>query len=286
MKKRLTNTDITNIITESFLYKRFKMLMLNQFKWNNLPEGMEERFIERILFEEGKVLFFKDKLNGFLVLPCLEHGTPNVYGEYLSWRATGFNYNYIAKAEECVLIENNKLRVASREAVLYFVNQLYEVIRTRDVNIKTLKAPFVFLCDDKNLLTFKKIFEKIDENEYAIFADKNTKLEDLVSILETGVKPFTSELTDVYHDIMNEALTYLGINNANTDKKERLITSEANANNQLIDSCAEMFLEARKRACEEINKKFGLNISVELRIKREEVLFNEEEDLSESIATE
>ena len=64
--------------------------------------------------------------------------------------------------------------------------------------------------------------------------------------------------------------TYLGINNANTDKRERLITSEADSNNQFIDSCGAMFLEARQRACEEINKKFGLNIKCELRTTREQ----------------
>lgn len=270
-RKRLTNTDLTNVLTESFLYRRFHMLMLNQFKWNNLPEGIEERHIERVLFDEGRCLFFEDKLNGLLCLPCCESGTPNVYGDYLKWRATGFNYYKDVDIKDAVLIENNKLRMPTRTAVLYFVNQLYEIIRTRDTNIKTLKLPFVFLCDDKTQFTLKNIFEKIDENEYAIFADKNLKLDDLLNVLETGVKPFTTELTDVYHDVMNEALTYLGINNSNTDKRERLITDEANANNQFIECCSEMFLESRKRACEEINKKFNLNVSVELRVQREEV---------------
>ncbi|MBO5713125.1 MAG: hypothetical protein J6R88_02845, partial [Clostridia bacterium] len=59
-------------------------------------------------------------------------------------------------------------------------------------------------------------------------------------------------------------------NNANTDKKERLITDEANANNQFIDSCTEMFLESRQRAVDEINKKFGTNITVELRTEKEQ----------------
>lgn len=282
-KKRLTNSDATNILTESFLYRRFEMLMLNQFKWNNLPEGIEERHIERALFDEGRCLFFQDELNGWLCLPCCEAGTPNVYGDHVRWRAMGFNYYKEVKLKDAVLIENNKLRMASRIAVLYFVNQLYEIIRTRDTNIKTLKLPFVFTCDDKSVTTLKAIFEKIDQNEYAIFSDKSIKLQELLNVLQTGVQPFTAELSDVYHDVMNEALTYLGINNSNTDKRERLITDEANANNQFIDSCAEMFLEARKRACEEINEKFGLNISVELRVKRE--VKNETANVSELNAT-
>lgn len=278
MKKKPTNTDVTNILTESFLYRRFQMLMLNQFKWNGLPEGLEERFIERVLFDEGRCIFYEDKLNGILALPCAPHGAPNVYGEYVRWRAMGFKHYAIVDTDKAVLIENNKLRMPTRDAVLYFVNQLYETVRARDVNIKTLKIPFIFTCDDKNVTTLKAIFEKIDDNECAIFADKNTRLDEAIGLVETKVKPFTAELTDVYHDIMNEALTYLGINNSNTDKRERLITDEANANNQFIECCSEMFLEARQRACEEINKKFGLNVSVELRVKKEE-LENEDKTL-------
>lgn len=269
-RKRITKTDIINRITKTFLFKRFEMLALNTFKWNNLPEGIEERHIERVLFDEGKVFFFEDKLNGLLCLPCCESGTPNVYGDYQKWRVTGFNYYKEVSLKDGVLIENNKLRMPTRDAVMYFVDQLYEIKRARDTNIKTLKVPFLFVTDDKRQLTLKEVFRMIDENEYAIFGDKSLKIEDLVQVLETGAKPFTAELTDVYHDVMNEALTYLGINNSNTDKRERLITDEANANNQFIESCSEMFLEARKRAAEQINERFGTNITVELRVKKED----------------
>ena len=281
-KKRITRTDVINKMSKTFLYKRFEMLALNTFKWNNLPEGIEERHIERVLFGEGKVLFFEDKLNGLLVLPCCEAGTPNVYGDYQRWRVNGFNYYKEVSMDDAVLIENNKLRMPTVDAVMYFVDQLYEIKRARDTNIKTLKIPFMFKTDDKRLLSLKKVFEKVDENEYAIFTDKNLGVENAIEVLETGAKPYTMELTDVYHDVMNEALTYLGINNSNTDKRERLITDEANANNQFIESCSEMFLEARKRACELINEKFGTNISVELRVKKEEPANVENELLSES----
>ena len=270
MKKRLTTTDIDNRITEAFLFKRFELLALNTFKWEGLPETMEERHIERVLFNEGKAFFFEDPINGLLCLSCGEGLGLNVYGDPLTYHVNGFNYYKEISSANGVLIENNKLRMPTRSAIMYFVNQLYEVVRTRDINIKTLKAPFIVTCEDKSVLTMKKAFEDIDSNNYVIFGDKSYNIADAVNVLQTGVKCLTTELTDVYHDIMDEALTYLGINNANTDKKERLIVSEADSNNQFIDSCAGMFLEARQRAAEMINKKFGLNISVELRTQREE----------------
>lgn len=269
---KANKNDIKNIFTESFLYDRFKMLMINQFKWNGLEEfGIQERHIEEWLFSEGRCLFFEDKEMGLMALRCYGEGQLNVVGEHVRYRAVGFNYSKTYKAEECVLIENNKLRMPTEKAVLYFVMQLYRLVRTKDMNVEQLRLQSLFVGNDKNILTLKKIIDELDNYNWAIVTDSQSiDVQSIVQAVQTGVKCLTTELRDEYNATMNEALTYFGINNANTDKRERLITDEANANNQLIDCCAQMFLESRQRACEEINKKFGTSLSVELRNKREE----------------
>ena len=271
MPKKADKNDLKNILTETFLYDRFKLLMLNQFKWTGLDElNIQERHIENFLFDEGYCLFFRDPELNYLCLRCYGEGGQNVYGDYVKYRATGFKYSKTFKADDCVLIENNKMRMPTQKAVIYFIGQLFDLVRTMDVNVKQLRLQTMFTATDKNILTVKKIIDEIDNNNWAIITDSSMQLDEIVKAIQTGVKCLTPELTDRYNAIMNEALTYFGINNSNTDKRERLITDEANANNQFIDSCAEMFLESRKRACEEINKKFGLNIQVELRNKRDE----------------
>lgn len=270
LPNKADKNDITNIFTESFLYDRFKLLMLNQFKWSGIEDlNIKERHLERYLFDEGKALFFEDKEMGFMVLPCEGYGAPNPYNDFVRYRATGNGYSKVYNVDNSVLIENNKLLMPTNKAVLYFVARLYDLVRTMDVNVKQLRLQTLFLANDDNVLTVKKIIDEIEKNNWAVVVDKTAmNTEEIVKAINTGVKCLTPELTDRYNAIMNEALTYFGINNSNTDKRERLITDEANANNQLIDSCAEMFLESRQRACEEINKKFGLNLSVELRNKR------------------
>lgn len=271
MPSKADANDLKNILTESFLYDRFRLLMINQFKWTGLDElNIQERHLESYLFDEGYCLFFKDPELNYLCLRCYGEGNMNVYGDFVYYRATGFNYSKTYSIDECVLIENNKMRMPTEKAVLYFVGQLFDLVRTMDVNVLQLRLQTLFTATDKNILTVKKIIDEIDNNNWAIIADSSIQLDEIVKAIQTGVKCLTPELTDRYNAIMNEALTYFGINNSNTDKRERLITDEANANNQFIDSCAQMFLESRQRACDEINKKFGLNISVELRNKREE----------------
>ena len=273
----MTETDIDNIITESFLFKRFKLIALNMVKWNNLDLlNTEERFVEGDLFDTGISIVFEDKELGLMCLRGSGIGA-NVRGEPTHYRVYGFGYTKEIPASECVVIENNKLRMPTCEIIDFFVKQLYELVRTRDTNIRTLKLPFIVGTTSDRVLTAKKIIEEVDNNNPHIVVDtKGVNVDDCVKVLQTGVKPFTAELTDQYHDILNEALTYLGINNANTDKKERLITDEANANNQFIDSCAQMFLESRQRACEKIRDMFGVDISVELRNKTEEVQYEAE----------
>lgn len=272
LPKKATKKDIENFITESFLYDRFRLLMINQFKWTGLDEfNIQERHVEKYLFDEGYCLFFEDSQYGLMCLPCQGDGKLNVYGDYTKYRAVGNNYTCSVKAENAVLVENNKLRMPTHKAVYYFVQRLYDLTRTMDVNVKQLRLQSVFSATDENALTVKKIIDEIDEYNWAIVTDKKAiNPDEIVKAVATGVKPLTAELTDRYNAVMNEALTYFGINNSNTDKRERLITDEANANNQLIDSCAQMFLEARQRACDEINEKFGTNIRVELRNKRNE----------------
>ena len=76
-------------------------------------------------------------------------------------------------------------------------------------------------------------------------------------------------------DLKNELLTYLGINNNNNVKKERMVVDEVNANNEYTSINLDLMFDLRKRACKEINEKFGLNISV----KKREVEENGKNDI-------
>lgn len=78
-------------------------------------------------------------------------------------------------------------------------------------------------------------------------------------------------LQDAKRSIMNEFLTTIGINNANTDKRERLNSDEVNANNEELHYNIEEFNSNLKRCCEKVNAMFtGINFSIELKEEVEE----------------
>lgn len=269
-RKRATLTDLLNNLTFRVLYDKFRLISMNAFEWDGLPEGIEERHIEKVLFEKGFACFFRDPDMDFMCLPARQSGQVNVYGDPLGYVAYGMNYQKTFPADRCVIIENNKLRLPTDDFVMFYVNKLAEIERTMDVNVKACKTPIVFACDDKDVLSFKRIFQQVDGNVPALFADRNLNI-DGIQVFDTKAKFLGIELRDLEHSIEGDLLTFLGQNNVSVEKKERLITDEANANNQLIESFFDLQLEARQRACGQLSELFGLNVTVSPRQKAQPV---------------
>ena len=265
-RKRATLTDLLNELTYRSLFDKFKLISMNAWEWDGLPDGIEARHIERQLFSHGKAIFFRANKMGYMCLQAQTGNQLNVYGDPTGYIATGIGFHQHVSAEDCVIIENNLLRLPTEPFIMFYVNKLTEAERTMDVNIKACKTPVVFACDDKDILTFKRIFQQVDGNVPAIFADKGLNL-DSITAFQTGVKFMGGDLQDYANAVENKLLTFLGLNNTPVDKKERLITSEADANNQLIDNFAALQLEARERAAAAINEKYGLNVSVKRRCR-------------------
>ena len=143
--------------------------------------------------------------------------------------------------------------------------RLYEAERTCDVNIKAQKTPYILVGDESFKLTLKNLWNKIIGNEPVIFGDKKQLSSDVVRSIKTEAPFIADKVMDYKKKIWNEALTYLGINNILEDKKERLITDEANSNNELINMNLQARLAPRKEACKQFNELFKTNIDVRVR---------------------
>lgn len=270
-KKRATLTDLLNDLTFRVIYDKFKLLATSSFEWEGLEEiGIKPKHVENTLFDDGKAVFFRHPDMNFMCLPVSDTGKYNVYGEAISYTATGFGMKQFLDADECVIIENNKLRRNTHDFIMFYVNKITEAERTMDTNVKAVKQPYFITCDDKDVLTFKRIFQMVDGNTPAIFADTRMNV-DAINVLKTDAKFLCNDLMDYKKSVENELLTFLGYDNLAVDKKERVNLSEANSNNQITESFADLQLKAREDACERINEMFGLNISVKRREVKNDV---------------
>lgn len=255
--------NITDLTYNDY-YIRLTQLANTMFKWNNLPNNIPERFIEKVLFNWGQCAFFEDAELGFMATRVTPSQVLNCYDEPIKVTAYAVNYQHDYNADDVVIIRNNPFEVPTSYSIRLFAQRLTEVERTLDVNIKAQKTPIIILVDEKQRLTMRNFMMKYDGNTPFIFGNKGIDLES-VKALNTEA-PFIADQLMIYkHDVWNEAMSFLGIQNANTDKKERLITDEVTANNQLVMLSANIMLASREKACKAINERFGTDISVELR---------------------
>lgn len=270
------NIDL-NFDTYWNYFNMLKEYAINMFEWTGLPETVDPRYLELELFNLGYICFFKDDVTGmnkginlpqngkYLALKCTLGGRFNVYNlptVYHIFTASGYQAERTMK--DAVIIYNNYLHQPTSRTIMLFAYRLYNIERTIDINLNQLKHPFVITAPENQILSFKNLWKQVSENDPMIVADAKFDLNQIQAIM-TGVKNETISLNDLKHQYMNEALTFLGINNSNTDKKERLITSEVNANNEQLLCSRDVMLNARKEACKQINKMFGLNVDVRFR---------------------
>lgn len=251
-------------------FYRLMLIARSLFKWEGLPNGIDEKWIEKYLFYEGTCVFYKDPNLGFMVTKWSTEGTLNAYDEPTTIRPYATNTmelndgELLDNNENCVIIRNNDDMIPTFPTIQLYSADLTNIKRTIDTNISVQKTPTVVTCTDKQKLTFKQAIKQRDENEPVIYGDKNIDINS-INVLNTSAPIVFDKLQIQKNNIWNECMTFLGINNANTDKRERLVDDEVQANNQLIKANEDVMLKAREKACELINNMFGLNISVKRR---------------------
>ena len=258
-----------NAIAEQYYLSRLSELAMSMFKWENLPDSIDERFLEYTLFYEGVVVFLHDNdlvVNnsdeGYLALQVALGGNLDVYRvpDYRKAYATNGYQNQL-DAKNSVLVWNNMLRMPEYGRMLFYARKLYEIDRAIDVNVKAQKTPVAILCDEKERLTMKNIYMQYDGNQPFIFGSKDLDLKQ-ITVLKTDA-PFVADKLQVLQDnIWSEAMMCLGIPNSSGEKKERLVANEAVLSQGGTLASRSSRLSMRKKACKEINRMFGLNVDV------------------------
>lgn len=265
LKGKMDTTNFLNAYTQVDYLFRLKEYAINCFEWVNLPDTIDARFIENELFDKGRINFFKDKTLGYLCLPVNESGPINIYNEptkkYI-YASDGFSRK--RNISNSVTIYNNFLRTPTFTTVNLYSIRLAEVQRTIDTNMLAQKTPITIICPENERLAFKNIYKQVQANRPIIWGTSELNL-DNYRVLNTTAPYVVDKLTLYKHDLWNEVMTFLGVNNANQDKKERLVESEVGANDEQIEQARFNMLDARKQACEKINKMFGLDIDVKFR---------------------
>lgn len=252
-------------VVERFYINTLTRWSLARFEWENLPETIDPRFLESALHHEGMLVFYyDDRFARFLAVRATTNGNINVYDnptQFVTINRASYSSVRLS-SKDCVPIWNNDMRTTSQELVYVYARRLADLDVSLDINARTMRHNKIVTCEDSQRLTYMNLLRKVDEGQPVIFGTDTLDLNAL-NVLDVSTNPDNMEALRLEkNQVWNECMTMLGITNANTDKKERLVSDEATASNGQVIIARNAAIKSRKLACEQINNMFGLNINV------------------------
>ena len=260
-RKAVINDNIE--LEAARLTKHYQMLALNRYKWENLPNGIESRYIEQMLYDNGECALFDHPDLGLTVLRSSSRENLNIYGEPTKLSLTGFNEHRTVMMDDCVRIMNNDLALPTLPNIVYYARRMAEIDDIIMQNLRQQRVPYLFATDESNSFSMKSLYDRMYQGEPAIFIDKDMLKgqPENVMVIPTVAPYLVDKLQIQKQEMERELLTFLGINNT-LEKKERLLVDETNSNNQFIKMASDIGFKQRQLACEKMNEMFGLNVRV------------------------
>lgn len=257
-------------------FKRYLLQeAISRFEFK-LPETFDYNYFSYVLFVIGHVAVISTDKYGIIPQHCGLGGYTVQYQPYFVTIGNPLiqpRDKYVI-GKDCALIKLQPDYCGLYDIVDYYGDLMALTAETAGVNILNSKLSYVFGATTKaQAESMKKMYDQIASGEPASFVDKSLFDEDgklTVAMLSQNVGQnfIADKLLDALGAIRNMYLTDIGIENANTDKRERLITDEVNANNAETQSKVSLWLETLEKGFEQVRKMYGLTkrqMSVKLR---------------------
>lgn len=257
-------------------FKRYLLQeAISRFEFK-LPETFDYNYFSYVLFVIGHVAVINTDKYGIIPQHCGLGGFTVQYQPYFVTIGNPLiqpRDKYVI-GKDCALIKLQPDYCGLYDIVDYYGDLMALTAETAGVNILNSKLSYVFGATNKaQAESMKKMYDQIASGEPASFIDKSLFDEDgklTVTMLtqNVGQNFIADKLLDALGAIKNMFLTDIGIENANTDKRERLISDEVNANNAETASKVSLWLETLEKGFDQVRKMYGLNrrqMSVKLR---------------------
>lgn len=272
-------------MTERMYIRILTELCANRFEWTGLPDSVNVRFLEMNLTWRGLAVFYRDTNSGqFFAVQGAGSGATNFMDEPTSFtiiapdmQTTRLNampaYDVTPSGDvgerkdpECVPIWCNYMREPDLDVITLYATKLAKLDRSIEITADNMRKTKVVAASENERLSAMNALKQITQGDEAIFVTDGGALGSMMQVLDLGVDPLTLPNLQIAKSKMwNECMGLLGINNANQDKKERLVAAEVGANDEQVQATRNIALNARQQACEQINRIFGQNISVDFK---------------------
>ena len=283
-----SDVHMRDALSYHFYYNALLHLCYSIFEFDNLPENWDRDYMLNHLFIRGGFCVCNTELG---VLPLMASTTYyNVYNKptkcLIANNVLGSFEKTIGK--DCVYVnlgwEFDNFITLSPVINLY-AGKLANCDGAIATNLMNSRVSLLFVGNDNaEIASMKKAYDKFTEGDPAIFLKTKSTI-NKPDLFFNNVKNtyIVDELQDSKDDIYNEFLTYIGINNANTNKKERMNVDEVNVNNQSCSSHVFSWYYNVKKEIDRVNEMFGLDIQVRLNQPKERGVENEPKQPDETV---
>ena len=267
-----STVHVKNTGLARFLKRYLLQEAMAPFKWT-LPENFAENYFKMVLYVWGYIGIIEDP--GYGVFP--QHGglggyTAQYQPAYMLIDNPVLNLHIRPVIDRDVaLIRLQPDYMGLFDLVDFYGDLMALSAETAGVNILNSKLSYVFAADNKAAAeSMKKLYDNIASGEPAQYVDKNLfddegHLKVELFTQNVGQNFIADKLLESLRIIRCMFLTAIGIPNANTDKKERLIVDEVNANNFETQANCAQWLEELQKGCKKAREMFGIEISVDWR---------------------
>lgn len=284
----------TAVSTENTVYlmwmRQIISLAANRFKWTGLPDSVDVRFMEMCLTHYGLAVFYHDEsLNKDLVVqgsgtayvnmlqnptaftvigpgPAPDTDQQTIFTKTLSAYNRATDYETIKKDPKRAgfPIWANYARTPDLDAFQIYAARIAQLERTVEINTLNMRMPKILRGNQDVQLTLVNMAREVDKGASVIILNDEGINPDAFEVLDFSIPhEQISSLMIARTRWFNDLMTIMGIDNSNQDKKERLVSSEVDANNDQTSSFRAVNLNARQAAADDINRVFGYDIKVE-----------------------
>lgn len=261
-------TPSTVHIRNSGLSRFFQRYLLQKamsvYQWE-MPEEWDKDYFLYTLYCRGVVAVFSSEQYGVIPQQCSLQGYDVFYRPTTAIIANPViqGVKRLRIHKDCTLFKLEPDYGGIMDIVGYYADNMALAAQSAGVNMLNTHMAYTFVTGSKSAAeAMKKLYDQISSGEPAVFYDKTYK-DDLdgqdpwesfgQNVKQTLIAP---ELFELLHYLELRFDTDLGIPNANTDKRERLVTDEVNSNNvETLSKCA-LWLENLQKIADETNKMF------------------------------
>lgn len=266
------NMHILNTQTGRFYQRYLLKKALAVFKWT-LPAWWDENYFLYVLYCRGYAAIFNSEEFGVIPQEC------GLKGYNVFYRPTDViianpllkGVHSLSIGKDAVLMQLQPDYCGVLDLCGHYAEKMALASSAINQNLWHTKISTVFFAgSDAEQQSIKKAYDRMTDGDPMVVVHKNLRDADgnlKYEVFNRDVKQsyVIDQLIADLRKIEAEFDTRIGVPNANTDKKERLITDEVNANNVETHILADMWMDSIQDGIRQTKEMFGVDIKCEWR---------------------